>query len=89
MSEIEDTSGLAVRVVIRPSTRKGVLSIRAEAAHQSDGRLVSVEVLVKGEYPSAEATTLGGELFRLLVALSKEVEQPPPLLPAPLVGTKG
>jgi hypothetical protein len=73
--DVGQAQNLGVRIVLTPTGRPGVWSVRAQAVLVVDGKAQGVHTQAKAEYPNGRATTLAALVFALLTDLSVELDK--------------
>jgi len=73
--DVNATKNLAVRVVLGPTTRKGVWRIRCQAVHTADGRPAGIVAQTECSFPNGRSVTLAAAVFALLTELSVELDK--------------
>ena len=69
--EIEREHGLLVQVSLYATRRLGVWRSSVRALEMVDGRPAGIRVQLHGEYPNAQAQSLGAYLYGQLVGLER------------------
>jgi len=76
--------GVDIQVSLYPTHRKGVWRAQLRALEMVDGRPAGIRIQVSGDYPNAQAQSLGAFVFQLMVKLEGELDAAKitPLLPS-------
>lgn len=73
--DVGQSANLGVRIVLTPTGRQGVWSVKAQAVPVVDGKAVGIHTQVKAEFPNGRASTLAALVFTLLTDLSVELDK--------------
>lgn len=76
-AELEKETGMAIRLVLRPTARKGVFRATAQALIEVESRGVAVNCKVSSEYPTSDMVSFAAGLSRLIYSLAEECAADP------------
>lgn len=70
---LNELPNLGTRVMLKPTPRKGVMFVEAQACLLRDGRVVRVVARASDYYPNSAVESLEACMFRLVVALDRSL----------------